>query len=154
MKLDNLISPKYEQRSCKEDVCLGCKVLEDCEDAIKLTRNLLRKRLHGDYTHQEFMDKLDDTFGKKKPRTHKHYEDILGKKMKFFTDTYDLTEEARSRAIEKMTPTELDEWTLMHKELIYHGWYLPYVENNKLKFKTIHENKVQSEIDYYFPKEV
>lgn len=124
---------KYEETTCKEETCLGCKVLEDCNDAKKHTRNLLKKRLSGAIGHEELMRLNDERFGPAKPRLIKHWKQILGAYEKDYIkivnnpsifDKLEMENQSLHRDIEK--------------QLNYHGWVLPRIENAQLKFTTFH----------------
>lgn len=132
--VSKVLSVEYEETTCKAENCIGCKVVyDDCEDAIKHTRNIMKRRLKGEITHAELMRLNEERFGPPKAKLIKHWKQILG-----------AYEEDFKKIIN--SPSQFDKMTVenqifhrnVEKQLIYHGWVMPKIENGKLKFTTFH----------------
>lgn len=131
--IDKELLLKYEDVICDVESCFGCKVLEDCADAIKHTRNILKKRLSGAIGHEEFMRLNDERFGPAKPRLIKHWKQVLGSYESEFIKVVN-----NPSLLEKMPVESQDFHRGIEKQLIYHGWVQPTIESGQLKFKTIY----------------
>jgi hypothetical protein len=156
MDVSSVVSDRREKRTCDEERCIGCAVIEDCEDSSKLIRNMLRERMSGKHTHAEFVKELNSACGPIKKRMRKGWRQILGDKERFYIDLYKLDEDTRQTAIKRMTISELADLHSLNEQLVYHGYYMPYVITNEhttvdsLKFSSIHRQEPE---DADFPHE-
>lgn len=120
---------EYEEATCKASSCVGCKVVDDCLDAVKYAKNYYKERVENKLTHIQLMEKNKERFGEAKPRFRKHWRDILGE---YISDFIKLTN--NPSLLGKLPIEGQDFYHNIRDNLMYHGWVLPKVENKKLSF--------------------
>jgi len=128
---------RYQKTVCKQSICIGCRQIEDCADAIKYTTNTLKDRLVGKITHDELMETYNNRFGVKEKDTL-HWTELIGDQKNMFITIAKLPADSQAKTISELNDEAKQVYMDRLATLNYYGWFAPYMEGNELKFKTIH----------------
>ena len=137
---------RYQKTVCKQSICIGCRQIEDCADAIKYITNTLKDRLVGKITHDELMETYNNRFGVKEKDTL-HWTELIGDQKNMFITIAKLPADSQAKTISKLNDEAKQVYMDRLATLNYYGWFAPYMEGNELKFKTIHgKEELQEEL--------
>lgn len=137
---------RYEKPVCTHDICMGCRQIDDCADAIRYLRNTLRKRTAGLLTHQQLLEENSRRFGTADHSRIVHWKDLIGDQLEIFKALAEAAPESRANTINKMSDNAKEVYNERLKTLNYYGWFAPYIENGQLKFMTTHNENEEPEI--------